>query len=198
MLWAVLSVFVGALLAPALYRGLGRPAGWLLAALPLGVLALAMQLVPRRFAEGEAHQASLPWIPSLGVELAVRLDGLSLVFLGLICGIGALIFVYASEYLRSHPRLGRFYAYLLLFTGSMAGLVLADDVIFLFVCWELTSVSSYLLIGWDHERPEARKAALTALLVTGGGGLAMLAGLVLLVVVTGQTQISRFSGGAVR
>ncbi|KYF76970.1 NADH dehydrogenase [Sorangium cellulosum] len=198
MLWAVLSVFVGALLAPALYRGLGRPAGWLLAALPLGVLALATQLAPRRFAEGEAYHASLPWIPSLGVELAVRLDGLSLVFLGLICGIGALIFVYASEYLRSHPRLGRFYAYLLLFTGSMAGLVLADDVIFLFVCWELTSVSSYLLIGWDHERPEARKAALTALLVTGGGGLAMLAGLVLLVVVTGETQISRFSGDVVR
>ncbi|WP_437941010.1 putative monovalent cation/H+ antiporter subunit A [Sorangium sp. So ce341] len=198
MLWAVLSVFVGALLAPALHRGLGRPAGWLIAALPLVPLVLAMQLVPRLFAAGEAHHASLPWIPSLGVGLAVRLDGLSLVFLGLICGIGALIVVYASEYLRSHPRLGRFYAYLLLFTGSMAGLVLADDVILLFVCWELTSVSSYLLIGWDHERPEARKAALTALLVTGGGGLAMLAGLVLLVAVTGETQISRFSGDVVR
>ncbi|CAN92095.1 Putative NADH dehydrogenase [Sorangium cellulosum So ce56] len=198
MLWAVLSVFVGALLAPALYRGLGRPAGWLFAALPLAVLVSAAPFVPGPFAEGEAHHASLPWIPSLGVALAVRLDGLSLVFLGLICGIGALIFVYASEYLRSHPRLGRFYAYLLLFTGSMAGLVLADDVILLFVCWELTSVSSYLLIGWDHERPEARKAALTALLVTGGGGLAMLAGLVLLVVVTGETQISRFSGDVVR
>ncbi|WP_437614438.1 putative monovalent cation/H+ antiporter subunit A [Sorangium sp. So ce834] len=198
MLWAVLSIFVGALLAPALYRRLGRSAGWLFAALTLGALVIAMKFVPRLFAEGEAHHASLPWIPSLGVELAVRLDGLSLVFLGLICGIGALIFVYASEYLRSHPRLGRFYAYLLLFTGSMVGLVLADDVIFLFVCWELTSVSSYLLIGWDHERPEARKAALTALLVTGGGGLAMLAGLVLLVVVTGETQISRFSGDVVR
>ncbi|WP_437727600.1 putative monovalent cation/H+ antiporter subunit A [Sorangium sp. So ce861] len=198
MLWAVLSVFVGALLAPALYRGLGRPAGWLFAALPLVPLVFAMQFVPGLFAEGEVHHASLPWIPSLGVELAVRLDGLSLAFLGLICGIGALIFVYASEYLRSHPRLGRFYAYLLLFTGSMAGLVLADDVILLFVCWELTSVSSYLLIGWDHERPAARKAALTALLVTGGGGLAMLAGLVLLAVVTGETRVSRFSGDVVR
>ena len=198
LLWAVLSVFLGALLAPILHRVLGRPAGWLFAALPLDVLASAMPFVPRLLLEGEAYHTSLPWIPSLGVEFAVTLDGLSLVFLALICGIGALIFVYASKYLQSDGRLGRFYAYLLLFTGSMAGLVLADNVFFLFVCWELTSVSSFLLIAWDHERAEARKAALTALLVTGGGGLAMLAGFVLLVLVTGETQISRFSGDAVR
>ncbi|MRG92149.1 putative monovalent cation/H+ antiporter subunit A [Polyangium spumosum] len=198
MLWAVLSIFIGALLAQALQRVLGRPAGWLFAALPLGVLVSVMPFVPRLLAEGEVVHASLPWIPSLGVELAFSLDGLSLVFLALICGIGALIFIYASKYLQSDRRLGRFYAYLLLFTGSMAGLVLADDVFVLFVCWELTSVSSYLLIAWDHERPEARKAALTALLVTGVGGLAMLAGFVLLVLSTGETLISRFSGEAVR
>lgn len=197
MLWAVLSMFVGAALAPALHRAVGRRVGWLLAALPLGVLVFAARFLPE-ILEGQVHRASLPWAPSLGVRLAVALDGLAFVFLALICGIGALIFVYAGEYLRSDPRLGRFYAYLLLFTGSMAGLVLADDVFFLFVCWELTSVSSFLLIAWDHERQEARKAALTALLVTGGGGLAMLAGFVLLVVVTGETQISRIAGGVVR
>ncbi|MBK9260107.1 MAG: putative monovalent cation/H+ antiporter subunit A [Polyangiaceae bacterium] len=197
MLWAVLSIFIGALLAPPVHRLLGRPAVWLFAALPLGVLASAMPHVPRLLA-GQAHQASLPWIPSLGVELAVRLDALSLVFLALICGIGALIFIYASKYLESDPRLGRFYAYLLLFTGSMVGLVLADDILFLFVCWELTSISSFLLIAWDHERLDARKAALTALLVTGGGGLAMLAGFVLLTLATGETLISRFSGDVVR
>lgn len=197
MLWAVLCIFLGALTAPVIHRLLGRPAAWLFAALPLGVLATAMPHVPG-LVEGHAHRTSLPWIPSLGVALAIRLDGLSFTFVALICGMGALIFVYAGKYLESHPRLGRFYAYLLLFTGSMLGLVLADDVLFLFVCWELTSISSFLLIAWDHERLEARKAALTALLVTGGGGLAMLAGFVLLVITTGQTLISRFSGDVVR
>ncbi len=197
MLWAVLSMFAAAALAPALHRALGRKARWVLAALPVGVLVVAARLLPR-ILEGEAHHASVPWVPSLGVELSIALDGLAFVFLALICGIGALIFVYAGEYLRSDPRIGRFYAYLLLFSGSMAGLVLADDVFFLFVCWELTSVTSFLLIGWDHDRQEARQAALTALLVTGAGGLAMLAGFVLLVVVTGETDVSRMSGEAIR
>jgi len=201
MLWTVLSIFIAALLAPALYRALsravGRRVGWLFAALPLGVLLSAIPFVPTLL-DGKAHRASLPWVPSLGVELALSMDALAFVFLVLICGIGALIFIYASKYLQSDPRLGRFYAYLLLFTGSMIGLVLADDVILLFVCWELTSISSYLLIAWHHDRPDARKAALTALVVTGGGGLAMLAGFVLLVVITGQTHISQFSGNVVR
>lgn len=197
MLWGVLCIFLGALTAPGLHRRLGRPTAWLFAALLLGVLATAMPHVPDLI-DGHAHRVSLPWIPSLGIALAIRLDGLSFTFVALICSIGALIFVYAGKYLEAHPRLGRFYAYLLLFSGSMLGLVLADDVFFLFVCWELTSISSFLLIGWDHEQLEARKAALTALLVTGGGGLAMLAGFVLMVVTTGETLVSRFSGDVVR
>lgn len=197
MLWIVLSVFIAALLAPVVFRLIGRSSVWLFTALPLGVLLFSLQFVAK-FLTGKPHHASLPWIPSLHVQFAISVDGLSFVFLALICGIGTLIFIYASKYLQSDPHLGRFYAYLLLFTGSMLGLVLADDIILLFICWELTSVSSYLLIAWNHEKPEARKAALTALLVTGGGGLAMLAGFVLLIITTGQTQLSQFSGDVVR
>src|SRR5919112_465158 len=105
----------------------------------------------------------------------LALDGLSLLFALLISGVGALVLVYAGGYLAGHPELGRLYAFLLMFMASMLGLVLAD-LLLLFVFWELTSLSSYLLIGFDHERAEARAAALQALLVTGGGGLALLAG----------------------
>ncbi len=130
------------------------------------------------------------WVPRLGVDLAFRLDGLSLVFMMLICGIGVFILIYAGKYLHDDQRLGRFFCYLMLFMGSMLGLVLADNLYLLFIFWEMTSVSSFLLIGWDHHRAEARKSALTALLVTGGGGLMMMAGLVLLQIVSGQTNLS--------
>ncbi len=157
-------------------------AGWLLALLPAAAFAYVAAQAPSVVA-GESLQLSLAWVPSLGISLSFQLDGLSLLFALLISGIGALIVVYAGGYLAGHPQLGRFYAVLLLFTAAMLGLVCAGDVITLFVFWELTSITSYLLIGFDHERAAARAAALQALLVTGGGGLALLAGLLLL----GQT-----------
>jgi multicomponent Na+:H+ antiporter subunit A len=186
---AVLSGFVLAAAAPGVHRLAGRATGWVLALLPLalaGYFASHLGAV----AAGEAVRTSLDWVPSLGVNLSFTLDGLSLLFALLITGVGALVLVYAGGYLAGHPELGRLYAFLLLFMASMLGLVLSDNVLALFVFWELTSISSYLLIGFDHERREARAAALQALLVTSGGGLALLAGLLLLGHAGGSLELS--------
>jgi multicomponent Na+:H+ antiporter subunit A len=135
---------------------------------------------------------TIPWAPGLGLSLSFHFDGLSTLFAVLITGIGTLIVPYASTYLGAHPYAGRFYVSLFAFMGSMLGVVLSDNVLLLFVFWELTGFTSYLLIGFDFARPEARRAALQALLVTAGGGLALLAAGVLLAQVTGTTRISEW------
>jgi multicomponent Na+:H+ antiporter subunit A len=135
-------------------------------------------------------------VPDLGIELSLRADGLALLFALAITGIGALVFLYAGTYLAGDARLGRLLALLLAFMSSMVGLVLADDAITLFVFWEATSITSYLLIGFDHADEKSRKSALQALLVTGGGGLALLAGLVLIGVATGTYRISEWPAHA--
>ncbi|MCC7344316.1 MAG: putative monovalent cation/H+ antiporter subunit A [Deltaproteobacteria bacterium] len=179
MLWGILAIFVLAALAPWLHRAFPRASGWLLA---LGPAALGGQYLFRagEIVGGPPLVETHPWVPALGLELAFRMDGLGLLFALLITGIGTLIVVYAGAYLAGDTRLGRFYLFLLAFLGAMLGLVLSDNIFLLFVFWELTSVTSYLLIGFDHEREAARDAALQALLVTGLGGLAMFAGLILL------------------
>ena len=166
--------------------------GWLLALLPLTAFAWFAAQMPA-VVGGDTIQLGVAWVPSLGISLTFLLDGLSLLFALLISGIGALIVVYAGGYLAGHPQLGRFYLVLLLFTVAMLGVVCAGDVITLFVFWELTSITSYLLIGFDHERPAARAAALQALLVTGGGGLALLAGALLLGQVAGGFEYWRLA-----
>ncbi|MCA9063012.1 MAG: hypothetical protein KDA96_08135, partial [Planctomycetaceae bacterium] len=136
------------------------------------------------------------WVPELNLTVSLRLDGLSLLFGLLISGIGSVVLVYAGAYLKGDDRLGRLLLLLLLFMGSMLGLVLADNLLTLFIFWELTSITSYLLIGFNNEDPASRASALQALLVTGGGGLALLAGLILLGV-AGQTfEISALLGQA--
>jgi multicomponent Na+:H+ antiporter subunit A len=190
---AIVSILGLALLAPPLHRVARSATGWLLALLPLA-LAGYFLATGASVAEQGRILAAIPWSPELGVSLAFALDGLSLLFALLICGIGALILVYAGGYLAGHPQLGRFYAFLLLFMGAMLGLVLADNVLTLFVFWELTSISSFLLIGFSHERPEARAAARQALLITGGGGLALLAGLILLGIAGGSYELSALLG----
>ena len=132
----------------------------------------------------------LPWASSLGLSLSFNLDGLGLLFALLITAVGALVVLYASEYLDGHPQAGRFYASLFAFMGAMLGVALSDNVLTLFVFWELTGFTSFLLIGFQHEREDARAAALQALIVTGGGGLALLAAGVLLFDVSGHTSLS--------
>ena len=125
-----------------------------------------------------------------GTVALVSLDGLGLLFALLITGIGTLVVLYASAYLRNHPQAGRFYASLFAFMGAMLGVALSDNVLTLFVFWELTGFTSFLLIGFEHDRADARSAALQALIITGAGGLALLAAGVLLVDVYGTANLS--------
>ncbi|MCS7283249.1 MAG: putative monovalent cation/H+ antiporter subunit A [Anaerolineae bacterium] len=194
LLIAVFSGFLLALLAPMVVRLTRGKAGWVLALLPAGLtvyFARYLELV----AAGETVAVSYPWVPSLRVSLSFYLDGLSLLMALLICGIGTLVVIYAGSYLKGHSHLGRFYLYLLMFMASMLGLVLADNGLTMFIFWELTSLTSFLLIGFEHEREAARAAALQALLVTGAGGLALLAGLVLLGQVGGSPEFSTLLKG---
>ena len=130
------------------------------------------------------------WIPDMGIHFSFYLDGLSALFVFLICGIGTLVYLYSVSYMKNHPHLNRFFSYLTLFMGSMLGLVLSDNLITLFIFWELTSISSFFLIGFNHKDPDARKAALTALAITGGGGLLLLLSFILMGSVTGTNEIS--------
>lgn len=193
MLIAVFSLFLASLLAPVVRRSALRWSGWILALLP-GALFCYFAFNIGSVAGGATFGVGYPWVPSLGVNLSFYLDGLSLLFALLICGIGALVLVYASAYLKGHLHLGRFYSFILLFMASMLGTVLADNLLTLFVFWELTSFSSYLLIGFEHGKETARKAALQALLVTGSGGLALLAGFLILGSIGGTLELSALLG----
>ncbi|MGO1244024.1 MAG: putative monovalent cation/H+ antiporter subunit A [Sphingobacterium sp.] len=130
------------------------------------------------------------WVPSLGVNLDFKLDGLSLLFALLITGIGTGIFFYARTYLRGHPYFDRFFAYLLLFMSAMLGVVLSNNILSLFVFWELTSISSFFLIGFNNNNKDSRNSAITALSITGLGGFFLLAGLILMGNITGTYIIS--------
>jgi len=189
MLLSLLVIFLVALAAPWLCRVAGSRAGWVLTIVPLAVSVFLLSHV-EQVRSGQLSSASISWVPSLDIALSFYLDGLSLLFALLIVGIGTLVVVYAGGYLAGDSRLGLFYAFLFFFMGSMLGLVLADNVITLFVFWELTSISSYLLIGFDHKRKQARAAALQSLLVTSAGGLALLAGLLLLGLAGGTFELS--------
>ncbi len=169
-------------------RGNGL-AGVLPILLAAGLFAWFLGFLPA-VARGEALVWSLNWIPSQGIALSFLVDGLSLTFTLLISGIGTLVLLYSNTYLAGHPHYARFALFLTAFMLSMLGLVLADDLIVLFVFWELTTVTSYLLIGFSHTVEKSRRSALQALFLTGAGALAFLAGLILLGFAAGTTQIS--------
>jgi len=162
--------------------------------LPASLFFYFLGFVPG-VAAGNDYATSFVWIETWGINLSFHLDGLSLVFAILITGIGALIIFYTGGYLKGHPHQGRFYGFMLAFMGSMLGLVLADNLIALFVFWELTSVTSFLLIGFDHSRERARRAAIQALFVTAGGGLAMLAGFIMMGAAAGSFELSDIIAG---
>lgn len=189
----LLAPFGGALLATTVSRETGKAAGWILAIVPAALFAALLSTVPE-VAAGRPVRISLDWVPSLDIRLAFLIDGLGLVFALAITGIGAFIILYSGSYLEGHPHRGRFLAFMLLFMGAMLGLVLSDSLVGLFVFWELTSVTSFLLIGFDHEREAARRGAIQALVVTGLGGLALMAGGVLLHSIAGTWIISELAG----
>lgn len=169
---------------------LSRAAPWLMIVAAAAATVGFATLVPS-VAGGETHRIAYAWAPGIGVSLSFYIDGLSLLFALMISGIGALVALHASAYLAGHRYYGRFFVYLFAFMLAMLGLVLADNLITLFVFWELTSVTSFLLIGLDHDDPRARRNALQALLVTGAGGLALLAGFLLLGEAGGSLELSQ-------
>ncbi|MBK8163911.1 MAG: monovalent cation/H+ antiporter subunit A [Gammaproteobacteria bacterium] len=189
LLLIILMPFLGAGL-PGLCIRYGRNASaWAAAAVTALALAAAAASMPAVFA-GQTSTVTLPWLPALGLNLSLRLDGLSLLFVLLILGIGLLVIMYARYYLSSRDPMGRFYGYMLLFMGSMLGVVLSDNLILLLIFWELTSLSSFLLIGYWRHQAAAREGARMSLAVTGGGGLALLAGILLLGHMTGSYELS--------
>jgi multicomponent K+:H+ antiporter subunit A len=181
--------FLGALLPGLLIRS-GRTA---CATVTGSVTALALVLLAMQapaVLRGEVVQTRIDWIPSLGLNVNFMLDGLGLLFAGLILGIGLLIILYARFYLSKNDPMGVFYTYLMLFQGAMVGIVLSDNILMLLIFWELTSLSSFLLIGFWKHLPEGRQGARMALAVTGGGGLALIGGMLILGNIAGSYDLS--------
>jgi multicomponent Na+:H+ antiporter subunit A len=188
----ILSPFVAAIPAAWLAHRYPARAGWL-AIWPAILAAFLATRLPAAVS-GTVPVDTFAWASSLGLTLSFHLDSLGLLFALLITGIGALVVLYASSYLDRHASAGRFYASLFAFMGAMLGVALGDNVLTLFVFWELTGFTSFLLIGFEHERQEARSAAVQALIVTGAGGLALLAAGILLFDVTGTTSLAAMTG----
>lgn len=179
-----------AVVLPFLAARRGRTAIALCAALAPAIgLALLLSQAPQVL-DGAVIAVSYPWIAQLGLNLSFQLDGLSFLFALLILGIGLLVILYARYYLSEQERVARFFACLLLFMGSMLGLVLAGNLLLMLMFWELTSLSSFLLIGFWSQQTAARQGARMALTVTGGGGLALLAGILLIGHVVGSYELS--------
>jgi multicomponent K+:H+ antiporter subunit A len=157
---------------------------------PLVALVLLLSQQPAVFA-GEVLKFKLEWLPALGLDLSFRLDGLGFLFALLILGIGLLVMLYARYYLAEKEPLGRFFAFLLLFMGAMLGVVLSENLLLLLMFWELTSLASFLLIGFWNGRSDARQGARMSLTVTGGGGLALLAGILLIGHMVGSFELTQ-------
>ncbi|WP_026553471.1 Na+/H+ antiporter subunit A [Arthrobacter sp. H20] len=200
MLIVLIALFAVALVAPLIFRRLGRSAFYVLAAVPAAAFSWLIITFDQYTVEGQnllEGQPNAPpsiviqWIPGLTLELAFRMDALAAILSLLILGIGALVLFYCARYFKQdEPNIGPFGAQLLAFAGAMFGLVTANDMILLFIFWELTTVLSYLLIGYSRHRLAARRAALQALIVTTFGGLTMLVGMIMLGQTTGTYRIS--------
>ncbi|MCH8551422.1 MAG: monovalent cation/H+ antiporter subunit A [Natronospirillum sp.] len=184
----ILLPFIGVLL-PVIFHRYGRSAcAWATAIPPFAGLLLLLSQASRVFA-GEVQVVRWNWIPELGLELAFRLDGLSFLFCLLILAIGLLVILYGRYYLAETDPMGKFFGLLLLFMGAMLGVVTASNLLLLVLFWELTSLSSFLLISYWNGRSDARRGARMALTVTGAGGLAMLAGVLILGHVVGSFDL---------
>ncbi|MDQ0754943.1 Na+/H+ antiporter subunit A [Arthrobacter sp. B3I4] len=188
----VLAVhFAVAAVAPFLFRRFGRSAFYALALVPAGSFLWLLAQHDAVYSSRSTPEVVLPWIPDLGLGLAFRMDALAWIMSLLILGVGALVLVYCARYFKNKDSyLGGFGAQLLAFAGAMFGLVTADDLLLMFIFWELTTVLSYLLIGYARTRLSARRSALQALIVTTAGGLAMLVGLIMLGSAAGTYRIS--------
>ncbi|WP_223869382.1 Na+/H+ antiporter subunit A [Paenibacillus sabuli] len=194
---AVLLPLLFTIFVPLLYKAFPKlHTGWAVLAVPVVLFVFFVMQIPGQMNGGSAQSAAIPWIPALDISFALVLDGLSLLFALLITGIGALVVLYSISYLsRDKEAIHRFYVYLLLFMGAMLGVVLSDNLIVLYGFWELTSLSSFLLIAFWYKRDRSRYGALKSMLITVAGGFAMLGGFVLLYVMGGTFSIRELVAG---
>lgn len=194
---AIMIPFIIAILVPLLYRRLHRiHTGWFILPAPVALFAFFLGQLPS-VKEGETVTSTVSWIPSLGIDITVYLDGLGLLFALLITGIGSLVVLYSIYYMnKSKEAIHHFYVYLFMFMGAMLGVVLSDNLMVLYGFWELTSISSFLLIAFWHHRERSRYGAQKSMLITIFGGLAMFAGFLLIYVMTGTFSIREIIGQA--
>lgn len=180
--------FLGAIAAPLFAQG-GRTAIAIASSVPALIALAALFPHWETLAGGGTVLASYEWLPALGLSFSFRLDGLALLFALLILLIGLLIILYARYYLKPAENIGKFYALLLCFKGSMLGIVLSGNLLLMLIFWELTSLTSFLLISFWNHKQDARRGARMALAVTGGGGLALLAGILLIGNIVGSYEL---------
>ena len=179
MIIALSLHFILAICAPFMVKKFGRNSFFILALAPAATTAYVLSHHPAGLVE--PVEEVVPWVPQLGLELAFRLDPLAWLFMLIVSGIGTIIILYCSRYFKdSEPGLQRFAGVFIAFSGAMAGLILADDVMLLFIFWELTTIFSYLLIGHYVTKRASRRAAMNALISTTIGGLAMMVGLLMI------------------
>lgn len=199
--WLLLAILLPTLAVPAVLLAGARERislGWLTAA-PMGASCFLLVGISSTLEPPHAQVVSQPWIPSLGINLTFLMDGLSMFFGWVICGVGLLVCWYAALYLKGSSRENRrFYAGLLFFVTSMLGTVFSDNLLVLFVFWELTGVASFLLIGFWHEDPEAQRGARQSLVVTASTGLCLLVGIILLGQGSGTYSLSELLAGRAR
>ncbi|QED49148.1 Na+/H+ antiporter subunit A [Cytobacillus dafuensis] len=185
---AIISPFLLAILVPILYKTFRQiHTGWFVLPLPILLFSYFLSFLSIQ----EPITKSVPWIPFLGIDFIAKIDGLSLLFALLITGIGSLVVLYSVYYLsKDKEKLNTFYVYLLLFMGAMLGVVLSDNLIVLYMFWEFTSFSSFLLIGYWYHKEKSRYGAQKSMIITVFGGLSMLGGIILLYIMTGSFNIS--------
>lgn len=191
LLFSVLSGIIVACMVPFLFK-LGKKAASLIISLvPLSLFLY--YLFNFGITDNLGYYESLDFFPALGVNLNFVMDSYALIFALIITGIGTAVFFYSSYYLADNPYLDRFYIYILIFMASMLGIVTSDNMVIMFIFWELTSISSFMLIGFKHREEKSRYSAWQALLVTGSGALALLAGILLLYVISGKMNFSEIN-----
>lgn len=199
LIWMIVLPFVGSGIAALLPANARNAEAWLAGAITLGVLILALASYPAVTA-GNVIRYTIEWIPTLGLNLSLRMDGFAWLFAVMISGIGFLVVLYARYYMSPDDPVPRFFSFFLAFMGAMLGIVLSGNLILLVVFWELTSVFSFLLIGYWHLNANARDGARMALTITGIGGLGLLAGVLLLGHIVGSYDLDRVlaSGDLIR
>ncbi|WP_280768538.1 Na+/H+ antiporter subunit A [Salipaludibacillus daqingensis] len=191
--FVALIPFIAAIFIPLVYHKFRHiHTGWFILPIPLVLFVYLISYLPTSDAPMATVKNSVPWVPSLDIHYTVFLDGLSLLFALLITGIGTLVVLYSIYYIanKKDEPLNNFYVYLLMFMGAMLGVVLSDNLIVIYVFWEVTSLSSSLLIGYWFHKEKSRYGAQKSLLITVTGGFAMLSGFTLLYVMTGTFSIS--------